>query len=151
MDKDLLTIILAAAFAILSAVISNNKKKAAARQQPNTPSVAGDPYNTSEHSTDMAFGESEVSDLNYHEAEPEPWSYDSQIINETTRQMPSDVITMHAMGKAGREIKTDKRGTESSGDVKIHYPEDGAKDIIEDFNLRDAIIYSELLKPKFEQ
>lgn len=148
MDKDLIVVILAAVFGIISAVISS-KKKAAERQQQQPSPFDSDPYETTEHPAHADFRGVEAT-VDYSEADPGPWSYDSLIVDETSRQMPMDLKAEHAMNKLGRDIKSNKHKQNTEGAEAEDSCESEKTNIIMNFNLRDAVIYSELLKPKFE-
>lgn len=151
MDKDLIVIILAAAFWILSALINNNKKKAAARQRQNpTPADSGYLREATEHSTAGDSYEARSAEI-YSEAEP--WSYDSQVVDEVTRQRLLNVSAEHMGNKRQPETKSDKhkRNIEGTKDMEVLTSDPQELGVIRGFNLRDAIIYSELLRPKFEE
>lgn len=144
MDKNLIIIILAAAFWILSVIISNNKKKAEAQQQ----NTSDDSHRATKHSNAGGFSGANSFE-NFPEMEMEPWSYDNQAIDEITKQS-TKIDIEHLSNQSKFIMETKSENIESIKATEMLNSENPKIDAIRHFNLRDAIIYSELLKPKFE-
>lgn len=73
----------------------------------------------------------------------------SRIDNRSTTSAASDDRLPHRNSPIG---SIDKTAEENDGDATapIGRGNDGAKGLSEEFNLRDAVLYSEILKPKFD-
>lgn len=151
---DILIVIFAIIGAIVSAVAKKNaKKKTEVDQQSQPPyfswmeedESAAEEYMKAipKQSRELSMEAISQQSRELHTLESAPrrlWSYDQQAIAEA--ESPNSVNDTHRP----------KRSQRNSDDNAYSVNEEGRKhDIIEDINLRHAIIYSELLKPKFKE
>ena len=146
MDIGDIIIIAAAVIGTAVSAFSKNAKKKANAGRPATPSD----YEWEESGESEPEFESVLSPTdNYEsiyqaESQPERWSYDRQAIEELASSPQVD--DNYRKKKAAATPPTDNvyDGLDKN---KSHSTADAAKE----FNVRDAIIYSELLKPKFKE
>lgn len=147
---DIIIIVVAVISMIISAVAKSAKKKA--EQQPGVPNADTqwqDEYDEEREPYDQpVFAREEVRQEQPEYAsvteERELWSYDARAI---------DSLNLRAQPAKGGGKFRERHPSEAAPNEDAHSTDrDVSKETpTEAFNLRDAIVYSELLKPKFKE
>ena len=143
MNSDILVLVLVVAFWVISTVIGISKKKGVGGQEPLPEADEDDPY---DDRTLGRFGKARDFREKEEPEEPKPFTYDDFRRPEYSYDdLIVDEESARAAAKSSSKEEVDKK---SNIKASASTPERG---VLEDFNLRDAIIYSELLKPKYKE
>jgi hypothetical protein len=145
MDSGDIILIAVLAISAISSIIGKAVKNRNT-QHPPTPPVIDNPW----HGLDVEIEEirrgahmSQPQDIpnTPYDYESEPFNYDTESISSMYR----DNILQDTVNDDVEEVHQ----ADAMGDAD--YSERDADDIMSRFNIRDAVIYSEILKPKFQQ
>lgn len=146
-NSDILIYILAVIGVVVSAVVKSSKKKAEEARRLHRPGTDDKSYDT--------YHVPDIKDVTHSRGGYQPqttqaktyWSYDQETINAHESSPRIDDINRRAMDSTAEEITMDGAFDQSVNHVVPEISGFSHRH----FNLRDAIIYSELLKPKHEE
>ncbi|MCD8172811.1 MAG: hypothetical protein LUD76_05015 [Alistipes sp.] len=166
MDAEIIIIIVAVVLSILSGINKNKKKTGSGNPGiPQGVPEEEDPWATirkyiEEARTEGNTEEEELDDVSENRAEQRRIRSAQTV--EPAMQHPEQDPYMDSLREymhkkeietAGREVPKKKSGTriQAPREMPEVVPDTLADDLMDDFDLRKAIIYSEILKPKYEE
>lgn len=165
MDAEIIIIIVAVALSILSGINKNKKKKAAHTGQPYGHSPAqepdDDPWSTiRRYIEDAQAGEilpvDESGDIRYHGRMGQGQREESDSVENHKAAEPAGEsftkrLNKYAGNKRVKDRHTNHKEHDSGLTTQVTDSLEEREDIMHDFDLTKAVIYSEILRPKYDE